>query len=227
MLPASTSSTDAGDVYVDAEDLHDIDDYCEDWEDDDVSHATPSANAALLSELRKWVGEHNITLRALTALLAILRSNFNDGTIPKDARTVMRTPTTLAVTQLNEEGAEYWHQGLDSCLRGQFHNLCAPETISLNINIDGLPLFNSATKCFWPILANVQEHPEIAPMAIGVFYGETKPDNAEIFFRPFVNECKEMLQNGLTINEYKLTLKIRCFICDSPARAFVKGKMQI
>lgn len=34
----------------------------------------------------------------------------------------------------------------------------------------------------------------------------------------------EIMKNGVFINSQKVTDKIRCFVCDSPARAFMKGK---
>lgn len=70
---------------------------------------------------------------------------------------------------------------------------------------------------------NVHERSEIAPMAVGIFYGEKNPENAQIYFEPFVAELKTILQNGIKINGFTLNVSIRCFICDSPARAFVKG----
>lgn len=82
----------------------------------------------------------------------------------------MRTPRTINTVQL-ADGAEYWHQGVATCLRGHFRDLSTDLTVSVNVNIDGLPIFNSATKCFWPILVNVHEFPELPAMTVGVFYG--------------------------------------------------------
>lgn len=176
----------------------------------------------LLNALRKWVAEFNIGVLALRALLKIIKSAYKDDILPLDPRTVMKTPRNIPTTKLND-GAEYWHQGLDKCLRNKYKDLAEDTNISINVNIDGLPLFNSATKCFWPILANVHDRPDIGPMAIGIFYGEKKPENAEVYFRPFVNECRQVLEDGIIINGKTLTVEIRCFICDSPARAFIKG----
>lgn len=79
----------------------------------------------------------------------------------------MKTPRSVEVTKMTD-GSEYWHQGLELCLRNCFKDPSSDEIISINISIDGLPLFNSATKCFSPILFNVFEHPKISPMAIGI-----------------------------------------------------------
>lgn len=65
--------------------------------------------------------------------------------------------------------------------------------------------------------------PEIAPMAIAIFYGKTKPTSLEDFLKQLVEELIDVLNHGVLINNYKIEIKLRCFICDSPARAFLKG----
>lgn len=43
------------------------------------------------------------------------------------------------------------------------------------------------------------------------------------FLKPFVNELNEILCDGLAIGNKKVSFKIRCFICDTPARAAIRG----
>lgn len=71
-------------------------------------------------------------------------------------------------------------------------------------------------------------------MVIGIYCGYGKPRNIKDFLQPFVDEMKKLLVNGVRIYENnhseikktgKIDVKIKCFICDSPARAFVKGKL--
>lgn len=97
--------------------------------------------------------------------------------------------------------------------------------ISLNIHLDGLPLFKSSKDELWPILFfNIQEYPRIKPMVIGVYHGKSKASSLEAFFTPLVDELDIIMKNGIIVNNYYLTGGIRCFICASPARAFIKGK---
>lgn len=65
--------------------------------------------------------------------------------------------------------------------------------------------------------------PQFEPMIIGLFYGKSKPGRIEEFLERFVDDMEVLLRNGLIINGCKLTVKIRAFICDSPARSFLKG----
>lgn len=60
-------------------------------------------------------------------------------------------------------------------------------------------------------------------MIIGLFHGKNKPSKIEEFLAPFVDEIEPILRNGVLINGHKLSVRIRTFICDSPARAFIKG----
>ncbi|EAT45714.1 AAEL003021-PA [Aedes aegypti] len=96
-------------------------------------------------------------------------------------------------------------------------------TVSINVNVDGLPIYNSTTKNFWPILCNIYEYPSIAPFTVGIYYGNGKPKDINQFMSPFIEELVNLLRLGVTINGYQLNLRIRCFICDTPARSFVKA----
>lgn len=105
-----------------------------------------------------------------------------------------------------------------------FYELSEPRSISININIDDLPLFNNGTDQVWPILFNVHEEPHFPPMIIGIFHGKTKPKRVEEILKPFETfEALSIMNTGIIINDHQLIIKIRAFICDSPARAFIKG----
>lgn len=124
------------------------------------------------------------------------------------------------------DGSEYWHHDIENCTKKLLPQLSAPMTIFLTINIDGLPIFNSSKIEFWPILFNIFERPKVAPMIAGVYCGKAKCNDINLFLSPFVDEMKTIMDNGIFINSHKITVKLRCFVCDSPARAFVKGKIE-
>lgn len=65
--------------------------------------------------------------------------------------------------------------------------------------------------------------PHIVPMTIAIWCGDGKPTVLNDFLGPFVNELNEILRNKVCINNYQITVAIRCFICDTPARSFIKG----
>ncbi|XP_012542681.1 uncharacterized protein LOC105840324 [Monomorium pharaonis] len=75
---------------------------------------------------------------------------------------------------------------------------------------------------FWPILFSIHNL-NIEPMIIGLYCGESKPPTPNEFLTSFVNELLIFLNNGIIINGYKINIRVRCFICDTPARCFIKG----
>ncbi|XP_045461545.1 uncharacterized protein LOC123671624 [Harmonia axyridis] len=143
--------------------------------------------------------------------------------LPHDPRTLLKTYHTIVMVKIGENG-HYWHHGLQFSLQKMLTSIQnLPKKISLNISMDGLPIYKSSRSEFWPILFNIHELPEIKPMIIGIYCGKGKPSNLAEYLTPFVEEAKPILSEGLIINGNNTTVKIRCFVCDSPARAFIKG----
>lgn len=178
------------------------------------------------SYFQEWALEHNIRHSALSSLLHTFREHGNKLSsiiqVPIDARTVMKTPKHHFVYE-DIDGGSYWHAGFENCIRSYFADLDRSIEINININIDGLPIFNSGPDQFWPILFNIYGMPEFQPMVIGLFYGQEKPHKVEQYLKPFVDEINPILENGIIIGEYVIKVHIRSFICDSPARSFLKG----
>lgn len=131
--------------------------------------------------LRSWVNCHGITTRAVNDLLQILRKS---GTakiyfliivpaeyevdviinslifkfvgvenLPKDYRTLLQTPKSIQI--IPAAGGQYWYNGIERNLRLIFTKLDQDISIELNFNVDGLPIFKSSQRSFWPILANI------------------------------------------------------------------------
>lgn len=174
----------------------------------------------LQEQIKTWANKHNITHVALKDLINILKENF-DIIFPQDPRTLLKTPKTVHLNKI--DNGYYWHNGIKACLQNAFNNLASNILISININIDGLPVFNSSKFEFWPILFNIHNMPNVRPMIIGIFCGEGKPKSVTNYLAPFVNEINDVIKNGIEINGFTIKLQIRTFICDSPARAFIKG----
>lgn len=196
----------------------------DDADDDDDNDNQDEENLKFRANLRKWAISHNIRHTALRDLLKIVKKSFDKDSLilPDDPRTLLQTPQTVLITEI--AGGKYWHNGLGKCLKKLFASLAEPKTITVSVNIDGLPVYNGSKVEFWPILANIAEMPHLAPMPIGIFCGKSKASDLNSFLMPFVAEMREIMANGLDINSYKLSVGLRCFVCDSPARAFIKGK---
>lgn len=179
--------------------------------------------------LKKWALEFNISHTALNKLLTIL-NDVLPFLLPKDSRTLLQT-NNIDISINTIENGSYWHNGLEKSLKSMLDENISNDLhhISLNVNIDGLPMYKSSRHQLWPILCNIYEMPCVPPLVIGIFEGQGKPANLYSFLGPFVTEIKVLMENGLQIRtkekeEKKITVNIRAFICDSPARALIKGR---
>lgn len=144
--------------------------------------------------------------------------------MPKDRRTLLMSPK---VTDIKETaGGSFYHFGR---ARGIISKLstCSPshlvgiESLTLQMNIDGIPLFGSSTVSFWPILGMIKELPGKS-FVIGVYCGSSKPKSLKEYLYDFVQEMKEVLTSGVDFDMNKYNVKLDAFICDAPARAFIK-----
>lgn len=175
----------------------------------------------LRQQLAKWALLFNITHTALNNLLRILKEGgLHD--LPLDARTLLFTPTKTDIIQMHPSGS-YFHYGLENSLRDQLRLMGTKYTdtsISININIDGLPLSKSTNSQLWPILGEI--FPRVCePFVIGAYHGRTKPASVQEFLETFINEFKKLQNDGFVYLNRKYSVSLRAIICDSPARAFV------
>jgi len=91
--------------------------------------------------------------------------------------------------------------------------------VKITINVDGLPLSKSPSQQFWPILGSVFPYDNV--LVIGLYHGYEKPTNANDFLKQFVDEAKDMCENGININGRNINCRLEALICDAPAKAFV------
>lgn len=175
------------------------------------------------NDLRLWAIQKNISQTVLKDLISILNKRFVN-ILPSDPRTILQTATEVCLKIF--DGGEYWHNGIIIPLTKILQNLdYVPENVYLNVNLDGLPIFKSSKFEFWPILANMHEIDD-DPFIIGIYYGKGKPKDINLFLEDFVNESITVLEQGIRVKGIRVNIKIRCFICDSPARAFIKGELR-
>lgn len=197
----------------------------EESSEDDENETEFEKNENLRLSMKKWAIKHKINHSALKDLMKIVNIRLdkysNIRALPDDPRTLLKTPLSVSITPM--ANGEYWHHGIKTCLELLFWDLSESITISFNINIDGLPIFNGSKTDFWPILFNIKEMPHVKPMVIGIFCGAGKCLDVELYLMPFVDEMNDIIANGIYINSHKITAYINCFVCDSPARAFVKS----
>lgn len=172
-------------------------------------------------KVRLWALKHQITHIAIDDVLQIfIESGIPD--IPKDSRTLLQTPRKVNI--VNIAGGQYWHNGFGDIQKILSTYNTIPTKISLKFNMDGLPINRSSKTEFWPILCAINEFPNHQPIIVGIYCGMTKPKNLEDYLKLFVADLQNILQHGLMVNgKSHIEVAIYCFICDTPARSFLKG----
>lgn len=174
--------------------------------------------------LCNWYVTHSVSLNCFSDLLDILRPHFIE--LPKDPRTLLKAATPKCdLSVQNVSKGSYYHFGIQngvsmlldkcSCTRDFSY-------VSVQLNIDGVPLFKSTNGQFWPVLGKLELPVRSEPFVVGLFYGESKPSNLD-FLTDVIAECKLLQRDGIEYGEQVLDFNIHSVICDAPARAFVKN----
>jgi len=177
------------------------------------------------SELVNWSFKHKITHSALNDLLVILRQHGHPE-LPKLASTLLKTPHCLSSDIKVLGSGEYWYHGVMNCLQVYFEpSMSTNNEIKIDFFVDGISPYDKPSKNvnLWPIAGRVIcEGINTKPFIIALWCGSKKdPDCPEEFFRPFVDECAELMK-GFVLNGVTYKLVIRFGIGDAPARAFMK-----
>jgi len=180
------------------------------------------ADKSLEHDLQSWATTHKVTHASLRDLLSILGKYHTS--LPKDPRTLLRTANECKIVEV--EGGSYYHFGLAASLlkavdASSVHDI---ESVSVQFNIDGLPLFKSTNAQLWPILCRLIRPVETAPFVVGLYSGNKKPGNVHTYLQFFREELENLLTNGVKCpnSDRTVLVYVSCFICDTPARAFVK-----
>lgn len=199
---------------------------CDDSETKNIYIDSFELQSALIQGLSKWAINYQASRHQVRGLLTMLNETLPCD-LPIDPRTIFHTPRSICIKNL-PDGGLYWHRGLRECLRSKLENVRnVPPQISLNINIDGLPIWESSNKQFWPILFNIHELHFIEPGVIGIFCGTAKPASLSDYLTDFIEETVSLDNEGIYVNNQKICVTIRAFVCDTPARAFIKGKFSL
>lgn len=197
--------------------------------DSDVESAINSNNRSITnhqylftSALRNVFVVHNITHVQGDAILRILRSHHCLSYLPRLTRTFLQTPKNSNYNIIPLGSGQYVHIGFETTLQNRL--ICIPVNqlpteIIIDISTDGAIL--NGSRQFWPIqyrIKNINSKPIIA----GVYIGKLKPCDPHKFMERFVNDVLQVIQNGgVSINDRKISLRIRCFIADASARALI------
>lgn len=179
---------------------------------------------SLQSIFKKWVIDCRPNVSHVDKLLKALNKHSIGITLPKTYETLMSTPRNLEFRDVTP--GKYFHVGvrytIKRALKYYSPVVIKDETINIDINIDGLPIYTTSSAQFWPILGHIRNISFSNPFVIGIYLGKSKPASADDFLKDFIEEMKDIDENGLQIDNFLFKVKIRAVICDMPAKAFIK-----
>lgn len=100
--------------------------------------------------------------------------------------------TPKEVTVVSIAGGSFYYIGVQNALsnlvkRVPDGSLNDVHELTLHVNVDGIPLFNSIKTTLWPIVGICREM-SLSPFPIALFCGPTKPSSLDEFLKDFVLE---------------------------------------
>ncbi|XP_072375756.1 uncharacterized protein [Diabrotica undecimpunctata] len=179
-----------------------------------------SNKLGICQELRNWViRSGSLPHNSVTYLLHVLSKYHPE--LPLDCRTLLKTPTKTLMRPLNK--GNYCHLGISTALENFLlrNPKFTESVIEIAFNIDGLPLYKSCNSQLWPILGQIKNF-NSKPFSIGIFYGSSKPQPLNLFLDDFISELKHLIDNTFCFKGKLYEIKVFAFICDAPARSFLK-----
>ncbi|XP_025263008.1 uncharacterized protein LOC105254747 isoform X2 [Camponotus floridanus] len=193
-----------------------LNDFCD--ESSNLDFGNDNRSPSFENDLAAWAVEHQISQTALNMLLLTLRKHSCFSTLFVDARTLLKTPRQQDI-RIVDPGT-YYHFGLLKCINQNLSSVKKNiDCLKIAINIDGLPLTRSSQQQFWPILGSIIPNGNV--FMIGLYHGNEKPEDANEFLKNFVDEAKDICENGININDRLIPCQIEALVCDTPAKAFV------
>ncbi|KMQ87602.1 hypothetical protein RF55_13072, partial [Lasius niger] len=194
----------------------------DDDDDDVIAFADDHERGLYIREtIRQWALEGGgLSMIKLDALLARLHPIFPE--VPLSYKTLLSTPKHLDVIEF-EDNTQMWYKSIQANLDSMNlrEYLQRFNKITIDINVDGLPLSKSSKQKFWPILGKLVGSKN-EPFIIAVHHGNSNPEPDE-YLMDFVLEIQDLSENGYTYNGQLYQFVVRHYICDAPARAMMKG----
>ena len=120
----------------------------------------------------------------------------------------------------------YYYFGVANAIISQLSRESPPvvDTLTLRVNIDGISLSKSSKNELWPILAKIKEIPTSDVFVVGLYAGPSKPPSVGEYLKDFIQDLKLITSEGFDYNGKHFNVALPdAFICDAPARAFLKG----
>lgn len=216
-----TSSSSSLEVYHDETDEADEEQHANTFE---VSNASISFKQKIHNWSIKYIS--CINNRMLSALLRILKTEHDE--FPLTAVTFLQTNKSKNIVRpmLSNNGSfgSYINFGLEEVLKSMIDpKIYMEDVIEILVNIDGVQIYKNSKQQFWPILIMLHNKKYIVtPQVVAIYHDESKPKSSTEFLDEFITELLNLMTNRITLDDKIYSIKLLGFVCDTPARAFIK-----
>ncbi|KAL7290008.1 hypothetical protein TKK_0015739 [Trichogramma kaykai] len=199
------------------------------WSDDSFSS---EEEPDTLFDFEKRLGDvfesTNMTHVQMKKILEVLHTHPCFRYLPKDIRTILKTPRASAPI-IPSAGGEYLHLGFeeaDSIILNSSLQNRIPDKLLIDFFTDEAALDKNSNIRIWPIEIRIPNIDRSDPEVVGVWKGDVKPTDSVELMKPFVDDILSVNNSGgVFYNNIQIPFEIRCFIADSPARAFIIGHL--
>lgn len=168
--------------------------------------------------------DNNLTHVQCNNILSLLRTHLCFSNLPKDVRTLIDTPCRHVVVS-NVEPGEYVYFDLARTLVQTLSNISFASKINkleLDVNTDGCSLDKSGSVHVWPIQCRITNVYGTKPTVVSIYKGIQKPNDPNTFFKKIVIDIRRIMSSGgIDFHGKKIPIRLRCFIANAPARAFI------
>lgn len=117
---------------------------------DSELEVNPFVEKDFISDITCWAVRNHVNHAQLRDFLAVWNKHVSFAQLPRDPRTLLKTPRNLSIiSDPVHEKEKYWYYGLTkSLLTNVLPNLIElPSELKLNFNADGLPISQSSKEC--------------------------------------------------------------------------------
>lgn len=162
----------------------------------------------------------------LSELLCILKTEHDE--FPKTATTFLQTKKSSndVKLMLGENGlfGTYIYFGFEKALKLMINpKIYIKDVIEILVNIDGVQIYKNSRQQFWPILIMLHDKKYIVkPQVVAIYHGTSKPKSPTEFLNDFIEELLSLMINKIKLEDKFYNIRILGFVCDTPARMFIK-----
>jgi len=141
--------------------------------------------------------------------------------LPKDARTLLKTPKHYSGKIKYVAPGQYLHVSIEDNIVQKLSTLTRhtlPSQIVIDISTDGANIYKSVDFDIWPMQFRINNIKDKRPMIVGLYTGPTKLKDFNILFEEFNLELLEVINNGILFNGKNIKVILNCFVADTPAK---------